>query len=147
MDWKSEAVDKLKQYEAKRQALVSLPLEIAQVESTMTSIRSARMDGVAVKGSGSSGRENMMLSCIVQRDELQRNLDRTKMWVDSVSGALSVLQADDRHILERVYIYAEPKAVERLLDEYGLTEPSGMYKRIKKAIREFTIAMYGVVES
>ena len=147
MDWKSEAIDKLRQYEAKRQALVSIPLEIAQVESSMTSIRSSRVDGVAVKGSGSSGRENMMLSCIVQRDELQRNLDRTKMWVDSVSGALSVLQADDRHILERVYIYAEPKAVERLMAEYGLVEPSGMYKRIKKAIREFTIAMYGAMES
>lgn len=147
MDWKSEAIDKLKQYEAKRQALESLPLEIAQVESTMTSIRSSRVDGVAVKGSGSSGQENMMLNCIALKDELQRNLDRTQMWVDSVDGALSVLKPDDRHILERVYINSEAKAIERLMDEYGMMEPSGIYKRIKKVIRKFTIALYGVVES
>lgn len=147
MDWKSEAIDKLKQYEAKRQALESIPLEIAQVESTMTSIRSARTDGVAVKGSGGSGREDMLLNCIVHKDELQRNLDRTQMWVDSVDGALSALKPDDRHILERMYIYSEAKAIERLMDEYGVTEPSGMYKRIKKAVRKFTIALYGAVES
>ena len=89
MDWKSEAIDKLKQYEAKRQALVSIPLEIAQVESSMTSIRSARVDGVAVKGSGSSGRENMMLSCIVQRDELQRNLDRQLTFISKARRIIS----------------------------------------------------------
>ena len=41
MNWKYEAIDKLKQYGAKKQALRSIPVEISRLESAMKSIRSA----------------------------------------------------------------------------------------------------------
>ncbi len=77
MDWKNIALEKLKDYQAKRQALESIPLEIAQVESTMTSIRSARPDATPVKG-GSSGYEDKMLSCLAHRDELEQLVEEMK---------------------------------------------------------------------
>lgn len=146
MDWKSEAVDKLKQYEAKRQALVSLPLEIAQVESTMTSIRSSRVDGVAVKGSGSSGREDMLLSCIVHKDELRRNLDRTQMWVDNVNAALGVLDQDERKVLDRLYMTGERNAMGNLAEEF-FVDVRTIHRWKVSALRKFTIALYGAAES
>ena len=53
MNWKSEAIDKLKQYEAKKRALQNIPMEIARLESALKSIRSATADGTPVRGGGS----------------------------------------------------------------------------------------------
>lgn len=145
MDWKCEAIEKLKQYEAKRQALESIPLEIAQVESNMTSICSPRADSVAVKGSR-SGREDMMLNCIVQKDELNRRLDRTRLWINAVNGALSVLTTEERKVLDRVYIVGERHAVDNLAAEH-FVDTKTIYRWKDKALRKFTIALYGATES
>ena len=57
MNWKYEAIEKLKEYSAKRQSLKSIPEEMARLESAMQSIRSATSDGTPVSGGG-SGRED-----------------------------------------------------------------------------------------
>ena len=80
MDWKSIAIEKLKDYEAKRQALSSIPLELATVESSMTSIRSSRVDGTPVKGGG-SGYEDRMLGLIVKKQELEDNKAQHASWI------------------------------------------------------------------
>ena len=45
MNWKYEAIEKLKEYSAKKQSLKSIPEEMARLESAMQSIRSATADG------------------------------------------------------------------------------------------------------
>ena len=69
MNWKREAIDKLKNYEARREALENIPKEIKRLESAYAGIRSATTDGTPVSG-GSNTREDSMLSNIVHRDEL-----------------------------------------------------------------------------
>lgn len=145
MDWKSIAIEKLKDYQAKRQALESIPLEIAQVESTMTSIRSSRPDATPVKG-GSAGYEDKMLNCLAQKDELQRVLERTQLWINAVDSALVVLDPDDRKVLEYLCIYPAKDGLEQLCNEL-FVEPRQIYKRREKALRKFTIALYGCTES
>ena len=54
MNWKREAVDKLKNYEVHRQALDSIPQEIKRLESAWTGIRSAVTDSTPVSGGGST---------------------------------------------------------------------------------------------
>lgn len=144
--WKYKAIDKLRNYLAQKASLESLAEEISQLESEAYSIKSATSDGSAVKGGGSR-REDRLLSNIVQREEHRLMLERARMSVCGIERGLSVLDKDERHILERVYINSEAKAVERLVAEYGLVEPSGMYKRINKALLRFTVAMYGGTES
>lgn len=146
MDWKSIAIEKLKDYQAKRQALESIPLEIAQVESNMTSIRSALTDAAPVKNSKGNAREDMLLNTIVRKDELQRVLERTQLWVKEVDGALSVLDPNDRKVLEYLCIYPTKDGLDRLCNEL-FVEPRQVYKRREKALRNFTIALYGCVES
>ena len=145
MDWKSVAIEKLKDYEAKRQALESIPLEIAMVESSMASVRSSRADGTLVKGGG-SGYEDRMLGLIVKKQELEDNLDRAQLCVDMVTGALQTLTQDERLILERFYIHPEKGAADRLAGDLNL-DVKTVYKRKDAALRKFTIALYGVVES
>ena len=64
MNWKREASDKLKNYEAHRQSLSSIPQEIKRLESVCAGIRSAATDGMPVSRGGST-REDVLLSNIV----------------------------------------------------------------------------------
>ena len=100
MNWKFEAMEKLRLYEAKKQSLRSIPEEIERLESAMKSIRSATADGTPVKGGG-SGREDMMLSNIVHREELDRALEQARKWVDLVDAGLEILSQEERLILDR----------------------------------------------
>lgn len=144
--WKYRAIDKLKDYTAQKASLQNLPEEISRLESEARSIKSATSDGTPVKGGG-SGREDRLLSNIVKRGELAMLLDRAKVAVGTTDRGLAVLNADERHILDLMYIVREKGAVGRLMDEYGLQEESSLYKRVNKALIHFTVAMYGATES
>ena len=91
MNWKREAIDKLKNYEARREALENIPKEIKRLESAYAGIRSATTDGTPVSGGGNT-REDSMLSNIVHRDELKRRLKEARLWVAQVGKALAVWQ-------------------------------------------------------
>lgn len=144
-DWKISAIEKLKQYEVKRQALEIIPMQIAEIESTMTSIRSGA-NIAPVSGGKSTGKENMLLSCIVQKEELQRNLDRVKLWIEFMDKGLNILNPDERKLLDRFYITGGRRAAEDLAGEFA-ADVKTIYAWKDRALRKFTIALYGCVES
>ena len=144
MNWKFEAIDKLRQYEAKKQSLNSIPEEIHRLESAMRSIRSATADGTPVQGGG-SGREDMMLSNIVYREELERALEQAKIWVALVDSGMDILSAEERLILDRFYVHPEKGNVDRLCGELCI-EKSQVYAKKDSALRRFTICLYGCSE-
>lgn len=145
MNWKTEAVDKLRLYEAKKKSLKSIPSEIEQLESAMVCIRSATSDGTPVQGGG-SGREDMLLSNIVKRGELGRALEQAQKWVALVDAGLEILTEGERLILDRFYIHSEKGNVDRLCGELGV-EKSQVYARKDAALRKFTISLYGCCET
>lgn len=145
MNWKSEAVDKLRQYEAKKLSLVNIPLEISRLESAARGIRSAASDGTPVSGGG-SGREDMLLSNIVHREELERSLEQAQKWVALVDAALAILSTEERLLLERFYVHPERGSVDRLCEELRC-EKATVYRRRDKAIHRFTLALYGGTET
>lgn len=145
MIWKYEAVEKLKQYDAKKRSLQNIPLEIEQAELDMSSIRSASADSTPVAGGG-NGRENALLSHIVRKNELLRSLERAQKWVAAVDAGLAVLSEEDRLILDRFYIYPEKGAADRLAGDLHI-DVKTVYKRKDDALRRFTISLYGETES
>lgn len=145
MNWKYEAIEKLRQYEAKKQALTSIPTEIARLESSMRSIRSATTDGTPVQGGGST-REDMMLSNIVHREELGRALEQARIWVRLVDAGLELLSPEERLVLDRFYIHPAKGNVDRLCEELGI-EQSSAYRRRDKALHRFTLCLYGGIEN
>lgn len=144
MNWKYEAIEKLKQYEAKRQSLTNIPVEISRLESAMRSIRSATADGNPVSGGG-SGREDMMISNIVHRQELERAAEQAKTWVTIVDAGLAKLSAEERLILDRFYINPAKNNVNRLCEELGV-EKTQVYAKKDSALHHFTLALYGGME-
>ena len=145
MNWKREAIDKLKNYEAHREALENIPKEIKRLESAYAGIRSAATDGPPVSGGGDT-REDSMLSNIIHRDELKRRLKEARLWVSMVDRALAVLDDEERLVLDRFYIHRTKGAVEALCESLSL-EKSAVYDRRDKALRHFTLALYGVTET
>ena len=144
MNWKAEAKEKLRRYDAMRTATITLPAEIARLEGEYKSIRSAKTDGTPVRG-GTSTREDAIINNIVERQELAEALENARAWVQITDRAMKALQNEERLILHRLYIYPEKGAVERLCKELG-AETSSIYRRRDKAIKTFTIALYGITD-
>ena len=63
-----------------------------------------------------------------------------------VDRALEVLDDEERLVLDRFYIHRAKGAVAELCDRLNL-EKSAVYDRRDKALRHFTLALYGVTET
>ena len=144
MNWKTEAVEKLRRYDAMRQSVSNLPEEIARLEEETRSLRSVIAGDTPVKGGGSS-REDALLSNMVCRQELETALRQAKAWLRTADRALAALTPEEKLVLHRFYIYPERGSVDRLCGELGV-EQSSVYRKRDKALYKFTVALYGAME-
>lgn len=145
MNWKREAIDKLKNYEAHREALRNIPEEIERLESAYAGIRGAATDSARVSGGGST-REDSMLANIVYRGELERRLKEARLWVSVVDRGLRVLDDEERLVLDKFYIHRAKGATGELCARMNV-EISTVYRKRDSALRHFTIALYGAAET
>ena len=145
MDWRSEAIQKLKEYSAKKVSIENLTGEIRELQYRRRSIKSPSADGAPVAG-GTNVREDMLLSTIVLQKELEENLRIVTRWVRKVEKALNELTDEEKTILSRFYIYAEKGAAERLSSDLGIDIKTVYWRKIQ-AIRKFTLALYGCLEN
>ena len=145
MDWKQEAAEKLLQYEVRRQSLENIPAEIKRLEQDYSALRASVPDSMPARGSGSR-REDAMLTNIVRREELARQLESARAWVALAEGGLAALDEEDRLVLDRFYVHRHKGACERLCEELD-REKAQVYRRREKALRRFTLALYGGLES
>lgn len=145
MDWKCIAIEKLKEHRAKKQALEGIPLEIAAIDSRIKSTRSVQTDRPIVMRSGNTY-DDKILTCIARKEELCRVLERTRLVVQEVDSALQILTPEERKTLELIYINPACGNMDRLCEEFNINKTSA-YNRRDSALRKFTIALYGCVES
>ena len=145
MDWKAEAKEKLRRYNAMQNAIISIPQEIKRLEIEYQSIRSSRTDGTPVKGGG-SGREDALLNNLVNRQELEWSLEQAQKWKHVTDQALSILDDEDRLILRLLYISPSNGSMTTLCRELGCKK-SSIYNKRDKALHTFTIALYGAIET
>lgn len=145
MDWKTYAIDHLKDYDIKKTGVQLLDEQIKTLEMEFTSIRSAKTDGDPVRGSNGNRREDMLLTNIALRDELKENREITMRKIDIVEKGLSALTREERRILELFFICRPYNYVSRLCDELNV-EQSELYRRKNRALKRFTMAYCGVVE-
>ena len=140
-----EAESKLRDYSAKRNSILSTEEQIALLEQESVGVRAATTDGTAARGGGNR-REDAMLNNIAMRAELQTAHDHAEAWVRVVDRALGVLSPDERLVLDRFYINRQKGSAERLMEELCI-EKSQVYARKDAALRHFTVALYGGVET
>ena len=140
MDWKAEAMEKLRQLGAMEVSLEAIPLEMERLELDARKIKTSN-PGKVVSGGGGGRQEDALLSNIVRRQELSNRLRQAMCWVDMVKKALSALTEDEQVILRRLYVDRQKGAVDRLCFDLGL-EQSSVYRRRDQALRRFTMALY-----
>lgn len=146
VDWKYIAREKLKDYPARVASIESIPMEMERLSAEITSIRSSMSNSGAVKGGGGT-RDDQIVTNLALREELARNLKQTKKAVSLVDNALSVLDSEERRMINLMYIYRSKGNAERLRQEFGLEDVSSVYRRSEKALRHFTVAMFGLTDS
>lgn len=145
MNWKSEAIDRLRRYESMKNAIRTIPDEISRLEMEAVSIKAVRTDKLPVK-SGSTDRNDALLDNMVRREELAWTLKQAKLWVKTTERGLGELTPEDKLVLHRLFISNERGNIERLCQELGC-EQSTVYRKRDQAIYRFTIALYGFVET
>lgn len=145
MNWKEEATEKLRRYDAMRTATENIPQELQRLELSARAIRASGTEGPKVRSS-QNRQEEQLLNNIVHRQELRWALENAKSWVKITDHALSALSPEDRLVLSRLYVYPEKGALERLCQDLGV-EQSSIYRRRDRALRNFTTALYGSIEN
>lgn len=145
MDWKSEAILKLKEYSAKKVSIDNLTEEIRELQYRRRSMKSPSADGAPVAG-GTTKREDMLLNTLVMQKELEENLRIVTRWVRRVEKALGELTEEEKTVLSRFFIYPEKGAAERLSIDLGI-DIKTVYWRRTQAIRKFTLALCGCLEN
>ena len=145
MNWKNEAMERLRKYESMLLAAKNIPQEIRRLEELSVAIRSGRAEGCAVL-SGGNRQEEKLLDNMMSRQELLWRLQQTESWIACMDRALGALTREEKLVLQRFYIRPEKGSVERLCSELG-AETSTIYRKRDKALRQFTVALYGCEES
>jgi len=144
MNWKAEATEKLRRYASMCQAVENIPQEIRRLEIAASSLRSAVADKPAVKSSAS--REDALLDNLVHRQELERSLQQAQHWLQTTDRALGILSPDETLVLQHLYIYPRKNGLDQLCEALEV-ETSSIYRRRDKALRKFTLALYGAESS
>ena len=144
MNWKNEAMEKLRKYDLMRRAAYNLPRQIRQLEEDAQAVRSAKLTGAKVQGGNRY--EDILIDNLVYLQELEKSLEQTQEWLASVEDALDALERDEQTILQYLYINPEAGAVTGLCDALGV-EHSTVYRKRDKALQRFTLALYGALES
>ncbi len=145
MNWRTEAKEKLRCYPARKNAAFVLAEEIAMLKSEFESVRAVDTTAVPVTGGGSR-HEDRMISNIQQRGELQSARFQPPRSVHNVERTLKLLDRSDRDVLDRMYIHPEGRRTD-LARELGFEDDRSLYRQADRALRRFTLAYYGELES
>ncbi len=140
--WKHDVKEKLIDYRRQHNVVLTLPDELHRLELEYSGIRSANANATPVQGGGTAY-EDRLLNNIVLRAETERSLEMARLDVSRIEAALAMLDEDERHIADVMYIDRQRGAVERLREELCLEDERSVYKRAEKVLRKLTIALYG----
>ena len=98
-----------------------------------------------VQGGKASSSEDQKLSIICELDRLQTILKIRSSDLRRIDRALNSLTKEQQTILRYFYIDAYDNHIERLMQDLCMERRTVYYKH-DAALRDFTIAMYGVCD-
>lgn len=145
MDWQKISIERLKDYAAREQSVMLIPEQLKALEMSFVSLRAARTDSTPVVEGRGNKREDALISNIVSRQELERNLSIAEKEIAITNAGLAVLTEEEKKILYKFYISRRRGYIDELCNELGY-ERSQVYAHKDTALKKFTLACYGIVE-
>ena len=136
--------ERLRNYGLRKKSLDFTKRELERINAEMTRIQSATKDGTPVSG-GTNHREDRLVNLIMAKVEVEAVRKETSSWLYNMDKALSELDADERHILDVVYVSPVNNAIDQLSREFGF-DKSTVHRKKERALRNLTLMFYGIVE-
>lgn len=145
MKWEKEMESKLKEYPYKRNALFNLEDRIQYLNSTMYGLGASFRDSDPVQGGGNKA-ESKFINRIVEKTELEKNLENVKSDLKWVEKGLKCLDPVEKKVIESFYLTDFKISKEKLAQEMGYNKQH-LYKIKDKAIYKMTLQLYGCLTS
>lgn len=143
MDGIKMAIADLRVYEKRKAAVGNLEERIKILNEQNVSLQGLS-NSAPVMG-GANRQEDAWINNIVERGQLETNLKIVKSLVELTKKGLASLTDEQRLILELFYIDRVQGYKEILCDRLCI-EQSRLYELKDRAIKDFVIGMYGIVE-
>ena len=144
MNWREEVVERLGRYTAMQTAVKVIPVELRRLDQEAASLSGGFQGGGGLQTNLRS-REDMLLSILVRKQELEKNHDNARLWLQCMDKALEQLNQEEKNILEHMHILRDMD-VPLLCAELGM-EKTSLYRRRDAALKRLTLALYGALES
>lgn len=145
LDYRTVVKSKLYQYRQLETSLLNLEERVREIDAFLVSTGSGGFDNIRVQGGKMDAKENNRISLMVEKEQLKSILRLKRADVARVRRGLAALTPEERTILDRFYINRTDHYLERLMEELGY-ERRAIYYRHDEALRDITVAMYGLVE-
>lgn len=144
MNWNSASIEDLRRYNALRNSLKNIEERIELLNYEFTSVGSPQFDRVPNRGGGNK-MEDFIISNISERQRLDMLYKVNKKMCGIIKRGLSALTADERKVLEVCYIDSRKNDAEAAMEELSI-ERSEFYRLRDRALRNFTVNMFGICE-
>lgn len=139
-----DTIQRLRNLDAQRDALVNIPDRIRILELEHEGLKATATDGISVSGGGENHQEEAMLNNIMRRQNLSRDYERTKQEVEQMESAMDKLSAEDRLILNMFFINRSHNYIDRLSEELHC-ERTHIYRKKDRALLELTRRLCGQI--
>ena len=135
MDWKICAADDLRRYRLMKIGILNSRDKLRAIEHKKTGTRT-RLTQRTTRS------DPQVLDAIVEAERIKTNIAAAERITKLIERGLESLNDEERKILELLYLNDEPN-MRKLRDELGYA-PRSLYRLRDRALKNFTLAMYGV---
>ena len=87
--------------------------------------------------------DSLMIRHISQLETMEKQLRYTKLYVNNIENALTMLSAKDRDILTTFYINRQRRSVTKICEE-TFSDRSWLYRKAQKALDLYITAFFGI---
>ena len=136
MDWKICAVDDLRRYHLMKVGILNSKDKLKAIEQAVFYAKTSS-DGKKPKTNSE------IVDMLVEKERLKTNITAAERIIELVERGLDALNIEERAILEKFYMTDCPNKIKTLRSQFGYSQRS-MYRVKDRALRKFTLAMYGV---
>lgn len=142
MNYKKWIIEDLQNLERNEFAIVQIKSELETLEAEFTAIKATSYDKMP-KASGTNTQEDKMLTAIAKKIELEANLKATMLHVDDMRRVINALPADEKLIVERMFVHREKYAADNLAADLCY-DTSQIYRLKNNALMHIAQMRHGV---
>ena len=136
MDWKICAVDDLRRYNLMKIGILNSKDKLRTMEKAALAARQSFEEKP-------KHLDSKLVDLIVETERLRSNIHTAQNLVTLVDRGLGALSEGERSVLEKFYIDDCTRTTRSLREHFGYSQRS-IYRIRDRALRKFTLAMYGV---